>query len=82
MNTDNLTYQEAADHFGFNDYQREILYEMMKPEYCTYYVRLMGINVDGDANINEILAQLPATKGGDVVRCEIENIGVLENTVE
>lgn len=70
-----MTYQEAADHFGFNDYQREILYEMMKPEYCTYYARLMGINVSGDANINEILAQLPATKGGDVVRMALTKLG-------
>lgn len=70
-----MTYKEAADHFGFNDYQREILYEMMKPEYCTYYARLMGINVNGDANINEILAQIPATKGGDVVRMALTKLG-------
>lgn len=70
-----MSYREAADHFGFNDYQREILYEMMKPEYCSYYARLMGINVNGDANINEILAQLPATKGGDVVRMALTKLG-------
>ena len=27
-----MNYKEAADHFGFDDYQREILYEMMKPD--------------------------------------------------
>lgn len=70
-----MTYKEAADHFEFSDYQREILYEMMKPEYCSYYARLMGISVSGDANINDILALLPAGKGGDVARAAISKLG-------
>ncbi len=70
-----MTYKEAADHFEFNDYQREILYEMMKPEYCTYYARLMGVNVSGDADVNDILALLPATTGGDVARAAISKLG-------
>lgn len=70
-----MNYKEAADHFEFNDYQREILYEMMKPEYCTYYARLMGVNVSGDADVNDILALLPATTGGDVARSAISKLG-------
>lgn len=70
-----MTYKEAADHFEFNDYQREILYEMMKPEYCTYYARLMGVNVSGDADVSDILALLPATTGGDVARAAISKLG-------
>ena len=70
-----MTYKKAADHFKFTDYQREILYEMMKPEYCSYYARLMGISVSGDANVNDILALLPAGKGGDVARAAISKLG-------
>lgn len=70
-----MNYREAADHFEFTDYQREILFEMMKPEYCSYYARLMGINVSGDANINDILALLPATTGGEVVRVALTKLG-------
>lgn len=59
-----MDYREAADYFRLTDYQREILYEMMKPEYCEYYARLMGINVSGGANVNEILSLLPSGTGG------------------
>ena len=48
---------------------------MMKPEYCTYYARLMGVNVSGDADVNDILALLPATTGGDVARSAISKLG-------
>ncbi|MBO4385225.1 MAG: C40 family peptidase [Clostridia bacterium] len=75
VNQHSLNYREAADHFEFTDYQREILYEMMKPEYCSYYARLMGISVSGDANVNDILALLPGGKGGDVARAAISKLG-------
>lgn len=70
-----MNYKEAADHFGFNDYQREILYEMMRPEYCSYYARLLGINVSGGANVDDILAVLPSGIGGDVARAAISKLG-------
>lgn len=70
-----MDYREAADYFQLTDYQREILYEMMKPEYCEYYARLMGINVSGGANVNEILSMLPASTGGDVCRAAISKLG-------
>lgn len=75
VNQHSMNYKEAADHFVFTDYQREILYEMMKPDYCSYYARLMGINVSGDVNINDILALLPATTAGDVVRTALTKLG-------
>ena len=70
-----MDYREAADYFRLTDYQREILYEMMKPEYCEYYARLMGINVSGGANVNEILSLLPSGTGGDVCRAAISKLG-------
>ncbi len=50
-------------------------YEMMKPEYCEYYARLMGINVSGGANVNDILSMLPSGTGGDVCRAAISKLG-------
>ena len=70
-----MDYREAADYFQLTDYQREILYEMMKPEYCEYYAKLMGINVSGGANVNEILSLLPSGTGGDVCRAAISKLG-------
>lgn len=70
-----MDYREAADYFQLTDYQREILYEMMKPEYCSYYARLMGISVSGEANVDDILDLLPAGKGGDVARAAISKLG-------
>ena len=70
-----MDYREAADYFQLSDYQREILYEMMKPEYCEYYAKLMGINVSGGANVNEILSLLPSGTGGDVCRAAISKLG-------
>lgn len=70
-----MDYREAADYFRLTDYQREILYEMMKPEYCEYYARLMGINISGGANVNEILSLLPSGTGGDVCRAAISKLG-------
>ncbi len=75
VNQHSMNYREAADHFKFTDYQREILYEMMKPEYCSYYARLMGISVSGEANVDDILDLLPAGKGGDVARAAISKLG-------
>lgn len=70
-----MDYREAADYFQLTDYQREILYEMMKPEYCEYYARLMGINVSGGANVSDILSLLPSGTGGDVCRAAISKLG-------
>lgn len=70
-----MDYREAADYFRLTDYQREILYEMMKPEYCDYYAKLMGISVNGGANVNDILSMMPAGTGGDVCRAAISKLG-------
>ncbi len=35
-----MNYKEAAELFGFTDYQMEILEEMMSPEYNSYYAAL------------------------------------------
>lgn len=70
-----MNYREPAEHFGFNNYQREILYEMLRSEYCSYYARLLGINVSSGTNIDDILAVLPSGAGGDVARAAISKLG-------
>lgn len=70
-----LNYREGADLYSFNSYQREMLNEMMKPEYCSYYAQLLGVDVSGDTDIGEILDLLPDEKGAEVVRAAITKLG-------
>lgn len=70
-----LNYREGADLYDFNDNQREMLNEMMKPEYCSYYAQLLGVDVSGDTDINEILDLLPDEKGAEVVRAAMTKLG-------
>lgn len=70
-----LNYREGADLYSFNDYQHEMLNEMMKPEYCSYYAQLLGVDVSGDTDINEILDLLPDEKGAEVVRAATTKLG-------
>ncbi|MBR5948841.1 MAG: C40 family peptidase, partial [Clostridia bacterium] len=70
-----LNYREGADLYDFNDNQREMLNEMMKPEYCEYYAQLLGINVTGDTDLNEIIDLLPDEKGAEVVKAALTKLG-------
>ena len=70
-----LSYREGAEIYSFNDYQREMLNEMMKPEYCSYYAQLLGVDVSGDTDIGEILDLLPDEKGAEVVRAAMTKLG-------
>jgi len=71
-----MDYMEAAEYFGFTDYQKEILEEMMLPEYDKYYAELIGINLLDNADLTQIVSDLPAnSKGSAVVKAAVEKLG-------
>ena len=71
-----MTYKEAAQHYGFTDYQNEILEEMMSPRYFTYFAALIGVDVTGGVDLTEIMTHLPAnSKGAEVVKAALSKLG-------
>lgn len=71
-----MDYKEAAEHYGFTEYQMEILEEMMLPEYNKYYAELIGIDLLDGADLTQIISNLPAnSKGSEVVKAAVEKLG-------
>lgn len=71
-----MTYKEAAEHYGFTDYQNEILEEMMSPQYFTYYAALIGVDLTNGVDLAEIVTHLPAnSKGAEVVKAALSKLG-------
>lgn len=71
-----MTYKEAAEHYGFTDYQNEILEEMMSPCYFTYYATLIGVDLTNGVDLTEIVTHLPAnSKGAEVVKAALSKLG-------
>lgn len=71
-----MTYKEAAQHYGFTDYQNEILEEMMSPQYFTYYAALIGVDLTNGVDLTEIMTHLPAnSKGAEVVKAALSKLG-------
>ena len=71
-----MTYKEAAEHYGFTDYQNEILEEMMSPRYFTYYAALIGVDLTNGVDLTEIVTHLPAnSKGAEVVKAALSKLG-------
>ncbi|MHB1314603.1 MAG: C40 family peptidase [Christensenellales bacterium] len=71
-----LTYEQAADLYGFTDDQREILDEMMSPAYYSYYAALLGVDIYGGADLTEIISHLPVgTEGAEVVKVAVTQLG-------
>ena len=71
-----MTYKEAAQHYGFTDYQNEILEEMMSPQYFTYYAALIGVDLTNGVDLTEIVTHLPAnSKGAEVVKAALSKLG-------
>lgn len=71
-----MTYKEAAEHYGFTDYQNEILEEMMSPQYFTYYAALIGVDLTNGVDLTEIVTHLPAnSKGAEVVKAALSKLG-------
>ena len=73
---DAMTYKEAAQHYGFTDYQNEILEEMMSPQYFTYFAALIGVDLTNGVDLTEIVTHLPAnSKGAEVVKAALSKLG-------
>ncbi len=71
-----MTYRDAAKHYGFTDYQNEVLEEMMSPRYFTYFAALIGVDVTGGVDLTEIMTHLPAnSKGAEVVKAALSKLG-------
>lgn len=71
-----MTYKEAAEHYGFTDYQNEILEEMMSPQYFTYYAALIGVDLTNGVDLTEIVTHLPTnSKGAKVVKAALSKLG-------
>ena len=71
-----LTYKEAAQHYGFTDYQNEILEEMMSPRYFTYFAALIGVDLTNGVDLTDIVTHLPAnSKGAEVVKAALSKLG-------
>ena len=71
-----MTYKEAAQYYGFNEKQMEILEEMMSPQYYIYYAAILGVNLTDDTNLTEIISHLPAnSKGAEVVKAALSKVG-------
>ena len=71
-----MTYKEAAEHYGFTDYQNEILEEMMSPQYFTYFAALIGVDLTNGVDLTEIVTHLPAnSKGAEVVKAALSKLG-------
>ena len=71
-----MDYKEAAEHYGFTEYQMEILEEMMLPEYNKYYAELIGIDLLDGADLTQIISNLPSnSKGSEVVKAAVEKLG-------
>ena len=71
-----MTYKEAAQHYGFTDYQNEILEEMMSPRYFTYFAALIGVDLTNGVDLTEIVTHLPAnSKGAEVVKAALSKLG-------
>ncbi len=71
-----MTYKEAAEHYGFTDYQNEILEEMMSPQCFTYYAALIGVDLTNGVDLTEIVTHLPAnSKGAEVVKAALSKLG-------
>jgi cell wall-associated NlpC family hydrolase len=71
-----LTYEQAADLYGFTDDQREVLDEMMSPAYYSYFAALLGVDIYGGANLTEIISHLPVgTEGAEVIKVAITKLG-------
>ena len=71
-----LTYEQAADLYGFTDEQREILNEMMSPAYYSYYAALLGVDIYDGADLTEIISHLPVgTEGAEVVKVAVTQLG-------
>jgi len=71
-----LSYEEAADFYDMNVEQRELLDELMQPEYAALFAAITGVDVWDGANMTEIVSGLPVgTTGTEVVKAGLTKVG-------
>jgi len=71
-----LSYEEAADFYNMNGEQRELLEELMQPEYAALFAAITGVDVWDGANMTEIVSGLPVgTTGAEVVKAGLTKVG-------
>ena len=71
-----LTYEEGATIYEFTSEQIEIADDMMSPDYYTLYAELLGVDLLGDADLTEIISNLPVgTEGAEVVKAALTKLG-------
>ena len=71
-----MTYKEAAQYYGFDDNQMQMLEEMMSPAYYSYYAALIGVDVYGGTDYTQIISHLPPnSKGAEVVKAALTRLG-------
>jgi len=71
-----LSYEEAADFYHMSEEQRELLDELMQPEYAALFAAITGVDVWNGANMTEIVSGLPiGTTGAEVVKAGLTKVG-------
>ena len=76
IKVNSLTYGEGASAYGFTSDQIEVADEMMSPDYYTLYAELLGVDLLGDADLTEIISNLPVgTEGADIVKAALTKLG-------
>ena len=76
IKVNSLTYEEGASAYGFTSAQIEVADEMMSPDYYTLYAELLGVDLLGDADLTEIISNLPVgTESAAVVKAALTKLG-------
>jgi cell wall-associated NlpC family hydrolase len=76
VTVNSLGYEQGASLYGFNRAQLEIADEMMSPDYYSLFAELLGINLTGGADLQNICSNLPAgSKGAAIVEAALTRLG-------
>jgi cell wall-associated NlpC family hydrolase len=71
-----LSYEDAADFYHMSEEQRELLDELMQPEYAALFAAITGVDVWNGTNMTEIVSGLPVgTTGAEVVKAGLTKVG-------
>ena len=76
ININSMGYEQAADHYHMTAKQRDLLEELMQPEYASLFTSLLDVDIMGGANLTGIISGLPAgTIGAEVVKAGAQKLG-------
>jgi len=71
-----LSNEDAADLYHMSEEQRELLDELMQPEYAALFAAITGVDVWDGVNMTEIVSGLPVgTTGAEVVKAGLTKVG-------